>query len=133
MQNFDKEVRYEEELSRLRHELELRGGPPTHIGGGGPSHGGASHPPPNIGNGQGLFGGIMANPPGAGGPGLAPLPQEQQTQQQQQGPPQHQIPQPPAGPQPPQQPPFSGYGQAPVNGIHSPPYLGCSSHGSNYF
>ena len=86
---------------------------------GGPSHTGQPHPqPPNIGNGQGLFGGIMANPPGAGGPGLAPLPPDQQPQQQQQGPPQHQMPQPPPGPQPPQQPPFNAYGQPPgsVNG-----------------
>ena len=99
--------RYDEEIARLRHELEARGGPPSHLGG--LSHSGPSHPqPPNIGNGQGtLFGGIMANPPGQGGPALAPPSQDPQ---QQQGPPQHQMPQPPPGPPQPQQP-FGAYQQ----------------------
>ena len=102
-------------MNRLRHELELRGGPSNHIGG--PSHNQASHQqPPNIGNGQGtLFGGIMANPSGPAGPGLAPPSQDQQ-----QGPGPHQIPQSQSGPQPPQQPPFGGYPQQPVNG--KPPW-----------
>ncbi|MCJ1472828.1 general transcription repressor [Lambiella insularis] len=98
--------RYDEEIARLRHELEARGGPPAHMGV--LSHSGAPHPqPPNIGNGQPtLFGGIMANPPGQGGPALAPPSQDQH----QQGPPQHQMPQPPPGPQQPQQN-FGGYQQ----------------------
>ena len=106
--------RYDEELARLRHELEARGGPSAHMGGL-PPHAGPSHPqPPNIGNGQGtLFGGIMANPPGQGGPGLAPPSQDQQ----QQGPPPHQMAQPQTGPQQAQQAQFGGYGQPPpVNG-----------------
>lgn len=65
--------RYEEELARLRHELEQRGGPPQ-----GPHAGPAQPPPPAIGHGPAnLFQGIMAGAGGQGGPGLAPPPQEQ--------------------------------------------------------
>ncbi|MCJ1406424.1 general transcription repressor [Ptychographa xylographoides] len=110
--------RYDEEIARLRHELEARGGPPSHMSG--LSHSGPPHPqPPNIGNGQGtLFGGIMANPAGQGGPALAPPSQDQQ----QQGPPQHQMPQPPPGPPQPQQQPFGAYQQPSLaNGGYPPP------------
>lgn len=103
--------RYEQDIARLRHELESRGGPPSHVGVSGlPPHGGVSQSqPPAIGHGQGtLFGGIMANPPGQGNPGLVPLSQDQQ---QPQGPPQNQMPQPPPGLH---QPPF--YPGNPVNG-----------------
>lgn len=67
--------RYEEEIARLRHELEQRGGPSQ-----GPHGASSSQPaPPAIGHGPAnLFQGIMAG--GAGGPGLAPPPQEQQGQ-----------------------------------------------------
>jgi len=104
-------IRYDEEIARLRHELEARGGPPSHLGG--LTHTGPPHPqPPNIGNGQGtLFGGIMANPAGPGGPALAPPSQDQQ----QQGPPQHQMPQPQPGPQQAQQA-FGGYPPPLANG-----------------
>ncbi|MCJ1258480.1 general transcription repressor [Lignoscripta atroalba] len=109
--------RYDDEIARLRHELEARGGPSSHMGGLS-QHAGPPQPqPPTIGHGQGtLFGGIMANP-GQGGPGLAPPSQDPQ---QQQGPPPHQMPQPQPGPPQPQQPPFQGYPQAPsVNGSYS--------------
>jgi len=110
--------RYEEDIARLRHEIEARGGPPSHVGVSGlPPHGGISQPaPPAIGHGpSNLFGGIMANPPGQGNPGLVPPSQDQQ--QQQQGPPQHQMPQPQQGQQ---QGPYQGnYPQPPVvNGMH---------------
>ncbi|KAL8972848.1 MAG: hypothetical protein Q9183_000323 [Haloplaca sp. 2 TL-2023] len=87
--------RYEEDIARLRHELEARGGPPSHVSISGlPPHAGPPQPqPPAIGHGpSNLFGGIMANPPGQGAPGLVPPTQEQQQQQQQQqqqGPPSH--------------------------------------------
>ena len=104
--------RYEDDISRLRHELEARGGPPSHVSLSGlPPHGGPSqNQPPSIGHGpSNLFGGIMANPPGQGNPGLVPLSQDQQ-----QGPPQNQMPQPPPGLH---QPPFPNYqGGPPVNG-----------------
>ena len=90
-------IRYDEDIARLRHEIEARGGPPSHAGVGGlPPHGGVSQPaPPAIGHGpSNLFGGIMANPPGQGNPGLVPPSQDQQPQQQPQGPPPHQMPQP---------------------------------------
>ncbi|KAL8694513.1 MAG: hypothetical protein Q9218_000843 [Villophora microphyllina] len=83
--------RYEEDIARLRHELEARGGPPSHVSISGlPPHTGVPQPqPPAIGHGpSNLFGGIMANPPGQGAPGLVPPTQEQQ---QQQGPPSHQM------------------------------------------
>lgn len=68
--------RYEEEIARLRHELEQRGGP----AGSGPS-GPSQPPPPAIGHGPAnLFQGIMAGSAAQGGPGLAPPPQEQQGQ-----------------------------------------------------
>ncbi|KAG7008063.1 hypothetical protein G7Y79_00007g021880 [Physcia stellaris] len=104
--------RYEDDINRLRHELEARGGPPSHVSVSGlPPHGGPSqNQPPSIGHGpSNLFGGIMANPPGQGNPGLVPLSQEQQ----QQGPPQNQMPQPPPGLH---QPPFQNYPGGPVNG-----------------
>lgn len=100
--------RYEDEIARLHHELEARGGPPSHVGISGlPAHGGVSQPqPPAIGHGpSNLFGGIMANPPGQGNPGLVPPSQEQQ---QPQAPPPHQMPQ---GPQGLQQPSYQGYPQ----------------------
>lgn len=101
--------RYEEDIGRLRHELEARGGPPSHMGVSGlPGHGSA-HPgpaPPSIGHGpSNLFGGIMSNQGGQGQPGLTPLSQEQQAQQSQQQqqqpppPPQQQQQQPPPPPQ----------------------------------
>ncbi|MCJ1458371.1 general transcription repressor [Mycoblastus sanguinarius] len=110
--------RYEEDIARLRHEIEARGGPPSHVGVSGlPPHGGVSQPaPPAIGHGpSNLFGGIMANPPGQGNPGLVPPSQDQQ---QQQGPPPHQMPQPQ---QSIQQGPYQGsYPQPPVvNGYGS--------------
>ncbi|KAL8755844.1 MAG: hypothetical protein Q9199_003356 [Rusavskia elegans] len=83
--------RYEEDIARLRHELEARGGPPSHVNISGlPPHAGISQPqPPAIGHGpSNLFGGIMANPPGQGAPGLVPPTQDQQ---QQQVPPPHQM------------------------------------------
>ena len=109
--------RYEDDITRLRHELEARGGPPSHVSVSGlPPHGGPSqNQPPSIGHGpSNLFGGIMANPPGPGNPGLVPLSQEQQ----QQGPPQSQMPQPPPGLH---QPPFQSYPGGPVNGKSAPP------------
>lgn len=108
--------RYEQDIARLRHELESRGGPPSHVGVSGlPPHGGVSQSqPPAIGHGpSNLFGSIMTNPPGQGNPGLVPLSQDQQ---QPQGPPQNQMPQPPGGLH--QQPPFPNYPGAPVNGEH---------------
>ncbi|KAL8823012.1 MAG: hypothetical protein Q9191_006265 [Dirinaria sp. TL-2023a] len=106
--------RYDDDIARLRHELEARGGPPSHVGVSGlPPHGGVSQSqPPAIGHGpSNLFGGIMANPPGQGNPGLVPLSQDQP-----QGPPQNQMPQPPPGLH---QPPFPNYPGAPVNGYNS--------------
>lgn len=93
-------LRYEEDIARLRHEIEARGGPPSHVGISAlPPHGGVSQPaPPAIGHGpSNLFGGIMANPPGQGNPGLVPPSQDQQQPQQglQQGPYQGNYPQPP--------------------------------------
>ncbi|KAF6223446.1 hypothetical protein HO133_000289 [Letharia lupina] len=109
--------RYDEDIARLRHEIEARGGPPSHVGVSGlPPHGGVAQPaPPAIGHGpSNLFGGIMANPPGQGNPGLVPPSQDQQ---QQQGPPPHQMPQPQQGLQSgpyqgnyPQPPVVNGYG-----------------------
>ena len=96
-QQLKKSTRYDEDVARLRHEIEARGGPPSHVGVSGlPPHGGVSQPaPPAIGHGpSNLFGGIMANPPGQGNPGLVPPSQDQQ---QQQGPPPHQMPQPQQG------------------------------------
>lgn len=99
--------RYDDEIARLHHELEARGGPQSHVGISGlPAHGGVSQPqPPAIGHGpSNLFGGIMANPPGQGNPGLVPPSQEQQPQ----APPTHQMPQQPPGLQ---QPSYQGYPQ----------------------
>jgi glucose repression regulatory protein TUP1 len=104
--------RYEDDISRLRRDLEARGGPSQS------SHTGPSQPPPpSIGHGPAnLFQGIMAGATAQGGPGLAPPPQD--------GPPQG-VPahiQGPPGlnppPGPPQHAPFGGYGQPPagVNG-----------------
>jgi glucose repression regulatory protein TUP1 len=107
---------YEGEIRLLRHELEMRGGPPVQSHLGAPQHGGpAQAPPPSLGHGQGgLFSGIMANQ-GQGGPGLAPPPEQQPPPQQ------HPLqPPPPAGqPQGPPQAPnsFGGYQQGPpLNG-----------------
>ena len=58
--------RYDEEIGRLRHEIEARGGPPSHVAVSGLApYGGVNPPaPPAIGHGPtNLFGGIMANPP----------------------------------------------------------------------
>ena len=127
-------TRYEEEIARLRHELEQRGGPA-----GGPA--GPSQPqPPAIGHGPAnLFQGIMAGSAAAGGPGLAPPPQEQQGQP---GMPGHmQAPgapgfnAPPAPPHnpfayggQPQGPGVNGYGPQPPQPTASPgpgkPYVG---------
>ena len=105
--------RYEEEIARLRHEIEARGGPPSHVGL--PTHGGPA--PPVIGHGpNNLFGGIMANPPGQGNPGLAPLAQEQQPQQQ------HQPAQPPpSGPSHPMSQPSQGIQQGPYQSSYGQP------------
>ena len=96
-------IRYEEEIARLRHELEQRGGPSQ-----GPHNAQSQPPPPAIGHGPAnLFQGIMAG--GQGGPGLAPPPQDQQGQPgmpgHMQGPPGLNPP-----PGPPQHSAF-GYGQ----------------------
>lgn len=102
MLHLTRTCRYEEEIARLRHELEARGGPSQS------QHGGPSQPPPpSIGHGPAnLFQGIMAGG-GAGGPGLAPPPQEQAGQpgmpghMQAQGPPGlNQPPGPPHNPFP---------------------------------
>ncbi|KAF2273843.1 WD40 repeat-like protein [Westerdykella ornata] len=105
---------YEDEIDRLRRELEARGGPPSQ-----PSHHGPPQPPPpTIGHGQNLFGGIMQGGASQGGPGLAPLPQQEPPQ----GLPPHMNQPPPslnAAPGPPQN--FSGYPAAPaVNGGYPP-------------
>ncbi|CAK3940225.1 Transcriptional repressor rco-1 [Lecanosticta acicola] len=97
--------KYEEEIARLRHELEQRGGPSQ-----GPHAAPSQPPPPAIGHGPAnLFQGIMAG--GQGGPGLAPPPQEQQGQP---GMPGHMQGQgPPGGLNPPPGPPHNpfAYGQ----------------------
>ncbi|KAI4136424.1 MAG: hypothetical protein LQ341_005621 [Variospora aurantia] len=108
--------RYEEDIARLRHELEARGGPPSHVNISGlPPHAGVPQPqPPSIGHGpSNLFGGIMANPPGQGAPGLVPPTQDQG---QQQVPPAHQI----GSAQGLQQNSFGGYPPAHgVNGVYN--------------
>lgn len=106
--------RYEEEIARLRHELEQRGGPSQ-----GPHAAPSQPPPPAIGHGPAnLFQGIMAG--GAGGPGLAPPPP--QDQQAQPGMPGHMGPGGgPPGLNPPPGPPhnpFAAYGQQPPAGIN---------------
>lgn len=106
-------TRYEEEVARLRHELESRGGA-SHLGA--PSH--SAQPPPSVGHGpSNLFGGIMAGAAGQGGPGLAPPPQEQPQNQNLPG----HMPQGPPGLNPPPGPPqpsFGGYPPAPsANGM----------------
>lgn len=116
--------RYDDDLSRLQRELEARGGPSqlSHLGGP-PQHTGPPHPPPpSIGNGpSNLFGGIMAGSAAAGGPGLAPPPQEQP---QGQGLQSHVSQGPPglnSAPGPPQHAPFGGYQPGPsLNGKHLP-------------
>ncbi|CAK1366117.1 unnamed protein product [Cercospora beticola] len=66
--------RYEEEIARLKHELEQRGGPSQ-----GPHSAPSQPPPPAIGHGPAnLFQGIMAG--GQSGPGLAPPPTDAQGQ-----------------------------------------------------
>ena len=118
--------KYEEDIARLRHELEQRGGPSQ----GG--HAGPSQPqPPAIGHGPAnLFQGIMAGSAAQGGPGLAPPPQEQQGQpgmpghMQAQGPPG--LNAPPAPPHnpfaygQPQAPGLNGYGPQPPQQNASP-------------
>ncbi|KAI4278414.1 MAG: hypothetical protein L6R35_006097, partial [Caloplaca aegaea] len=107
--------RYEEDIARLRHELEARGGPPSHVNISGlPPHAGVPQPqPPSIGHGpSNLFGGIMANPPGQGAPGLVPPTQDQG---QQQVPPAHQI----GSAQGLQQNSFGGY--PPAHGVNGAP------------
>lgn len=110
---------YEAEIRMLRHELDLRGGPPvqTHIGGP-PQHAGPSQPPPPaLGHGQGtLFSGIMANQ-GQGGPGLAPPPEQAPPPQQ------HPLAPPPPGGQPQGPAPpssFAGYQQGPTLNGYAP-------------
>ncbi|KAK0885835.1 general transcription repressor [Friedmanniomyces endolithicus] len=117
--------KYEEEIQRLHHELEQRGGPAQ------PGHGAnAQPPPPAIGHGPAnLFQGIMAGG-GQGGPGLAPPPQDQQGQpgmpghMQSQGPPGLNAPPgPPNNPfayGQPQVPALNGYGPQPPQSITSP-------------
>ncbi|EMC97358.1 hypothetical protein BAUCODRAFT_33079 [Baudoinia panamericana UAMH 10762] len=105
-------ARYEEEIARLRHELEQRGGPSA-----GNHSGPAQPPPPAIGHGPAnLFQGIMAGG-GQGGPGLAPPPQEQQGQP---GMPGHMQGQGPPGLNAPPGPPHNpfAYGQPQAQGIN---------------
>ncbi|KAL9093348.1 MAG: hypothetical protein Q9165_004089 [Trypethelium subeluteriae] len=114
--------KYEEELARLRHELEQqpRGGLNSSQLGGPSHHGGPNQPqPPSIGHGpSNLFGGIMAGGAQGGGPGLAPPPQDGPK------PPnlQHGVPPGPPGlnpaPGPPSHAPFNGYGS--MNGYGGP-------------
>ncbi|KXL45914.1 hypothetical protein M433DRAFT_145235 [Acidomyces richmondensis BFW] len=104
-------AKYEEELQRLRHELEQRGGPSQ-----GP-HGPVQPPPPAIGHGPAnLFQGIMAGG-GQGGPGLAPPPQDQPGQP---GLPGHMQGQGPPGVTAPPGPPHNpfAYGQQPGPGLN---------------
>lgn len=119
--------RYEEEINRLKHELEQRGGPPQ-----GPHSAPSQPPPPAIGHGPAnLFQGIMAG--GQSAPGLAPPPTEGQGQpgmpghMQGQGPPG--LNQPPlqphnpfayGGPQQPGPPGLNGYGGQPPQPTSSP-------------
>ncbi|KAF1346717.1 WD40-repeat-containing domain protein [Delphinella strobiligena] len=109
--------KYEDDIARLRRELEARGGPSQS------SHNGPTQPPPPaIGHGPAnLFQGIMAGAAAQGGPGLAPPPQEPP---QGQGMPGHMAQGPPglnAAPGPPAH--FGGYAQpAPsVNGYAPQP------------
>ncbi|KAJ8611453.1 hypothetical protein MRB53_037972 [Persea americana] len=109
-------AKYEDEIQRLKYELEQRGGS-TQGGAVGP----AQAPPPSIGHGPAnLFQGIMAG--GAqGGPQLAP---PQQDQQAQPGLQMHAPPAPGFTPQGPPQHPFQ-YGQpqqapAGINGYGQP-------------
>ncbi|KZF21277.1 WD40 repeat-like protein [Xylona heveae TC161] len=113
--------KYEEDVARLRAELDARGGPvhSSHVAGAPPHTGPAQAPPPAIGHGpSNLFGGIMTGQGGQGGPGLAPPPQELPPQ------PHPMVGAPPglpqAGPQP-QQPPFPGYPAPSANGYTQPP------------
>ncbi|KAG9243804.1 WD40-repeat-containing domain protein [Calycina marina] len=105
--------KYEEDIARLRHELESRGGPNPRTAGPGMSGsqhagpGSSQQPPPAIGHGpSNLFGGIMAGQGGQGAPALAPPP----LQADQQGPPHQQMPQPGPPQPPPQAPPFQSGG-----------------------
>ncbi|KAI9661627.1 MAG: general transcription repressor [Bathelium mastoideum] len=114
--------KYEDEVNRLRHELEARGGlSASHMGG--PSHHVApSQPqPPSIGHGpSNLFGGIMAGGAQGGGPGLAPPPQDGPK------PPnlQHGVPPGPPGlnsaPGPPSHAPFGSYNSMNGGGYGGP-------------
>ncbi|KAF2151133.1 WD40 repeat-like protein [Myriangium duriaei CBS 260.36] len=107
--------KYEEDIARLRRELEARGGPSAS------SH--PNQPPPSIGHGPAnLFQGIMAGATAQGGPGLAPPPQDQP---QGQGLPAHLQQGPPGlnpAPGPPQHAPFGGYGQPPAPGVNGKSY-----------
>ncbi|KXS99377.1 hypothetical protein AC578_8996 [Pseudocercospora eumusae] len=120
--------KYEDEIARLRHELEQRGGPSQ-----GPHAAPPQPQPPAIGHGPAnLFQGIMAGG-GQSGPGLAPPPQEAQGQPGMPGHMQGQAPpgltQPPPGPphnpfaygQPQQGPPgLNGYPGQPPQPTASP-------------
>ncbi|KAI9714870.1 MAG: general transcription repressor [Bogoriella megaspora] len=114
---------YEEELNRLRHELEARGGlGPSHMGG--PHHSGPNQPqPPSIGHGpSNLFGGIMAGGAQGGGQGLAPPQQDGPKPpgyQQQTGP--HGPPSLNQAPGPPSHAPFPPYGANGYGGPQAPP------------
>ncbi|KAF2421256.1 WD40 repeat-like protein [Tothia fuscella] len=118
-------AKYEEDVARLRHELEARGGPSQNSHLGVPPQSGPSHPPPpSVGHGpSNLFGGIMAGTAAQGGPGLAPPPQDPP---QAQGLPPHMAQGPPGlnnpPPGPPGPPSFGGYGGGPsTNGYPQPP------------
>ncbi|KAJ9080183.1 transcription repressor [Entomophthora muscae] len=64
---------YEEEIMRLRREIEQRGGHPP----GGPGTGHPQHPPPNIGHGpSSLFGSIVGAPPQLIDPSQTQQPQQ---------------------------------------------------------
>lgn len=138
MSDADTWERYEEDIARLRHELEARGGPPSHVGINNlSSHnsGFAGPAPPVIGHGpSNLFGGIMTTPGAQGQLGLAPLNADQA-----QGPPnapssssQHLVSHGPAGPASQHQ--FNGaYGATPViNGEPKPGESICQQLMSGY-
>ncbi|KAK4915009.1 hypothetical protein LTR28_013603 [Elasticomyces elasticus] len=123
--------KYEEDIARLRHELEVRGGPPAashnNANQPGPQQHNVQPPPPAIGHGPAnLFQGIMAGAAQGGGPGLAPPPQDPQGQPivrqgVPEGMPGHMGPQAmaltPAAPGPPQHPFGGGYGMGPQPGV----------------
>ncbi|OBZ83409.1 hypothetical protein A0J61_08541, partial [Choanephora cucurbitarum] len=126
---------YEDEIARLRQQIEARGGNAGHPSMPLPGHPQPPHqsshqpPPPNIGPGSNYFGGIMNAHGNQAPPGLVAPPQ--MSDQPPNGPPPH-GPYPSSQPppsstgsssgynQPPPPPPNSGYNQSP-RGMHTPP------------